>query len=151
VEKLNARWRAEGRPELAIGIAVNHREVIVGNIGSPQRMVYTVIGDAVKSHLALAELTKRAAVRPARRESAAALIPSILKSSRSEPMKWAGQPGPWRSSASLAQSLVGGKSGPPSATLSCGAPNPRLEKGRPVCESTSGRLALPQALPPKVT
>ncbi|HEX8312855.1 MAG TPA: adenylate/guanylate cyclase domain-containing protein, partial [Chthoniobacteraceae bacterium] len=59
LEKLNARWRATGRPELAVGIAVNHGDVIVGNIGSPQRMEYTVIGDAVNLTWRLQELTKR--------------------------------------------------------------------------------------------
>ena len=59
LDKLNARWRATGRPELAIGIAVNHGDVIVGNIGSPQRMEYTVIGDAVNLTWRLQELTKR--------------------------------------------------------------------------------------------
>jgi adenylate cyclase len=59
LKKLNARWRAAGRPELTIGIAVNHGDVIVGNIGSPQRMEYTVIGDAVNLTWRLQELTKK--------------------------------------------------------------------------------------------
>lgn len=57
--KLNARWRYEGRPVFEIGIALNHGEVIVGNIGSPQRMEFTVIGDAVNASWRLQERTKQ--------------------------------------------------------------------------------------------
>jgi adenylate cyclase len=45
--KLQEHWKATGRPPIHIGVAVNSGEVIVGNIGSPRRMEYTVIGDAV--------------------------------------------------------------------------------------------------------
>ncbi len=47
VARLNARWRAEGRPELHAGIAVHSGEAFVGNIGSPQRLEFTLIGDTV--------------------------------------------------------------------------------------------------------
>lgn len=57
--RLNARWRERGWPELRMGIAINHGEVIVGNIGSPQRMEFTVIGDAVNVTWKLQELTKK--------------------------------------------------------------------------------------------
>jgi adenylate cyclase len=44
---LNAEWRARGRPELAVGIGLNMGDVFAGNIGSPQRLEFTIIGDAV--------------------------------------------------------------------------------------------------------
>lgn len=56
--RLNRSWKQRGLPELRIGIAVNHGDVVVGNIGSPQRMEFTVIGDAVNISWKLQELTK---------------------------------------------------------------------------------------------
>jgi adenylate cyclase len=56
--RLNVDWAARGLPQLQIGVALNHGEVVVGNIGSPQRMEFTVIGDAVNVSWKLQELTK---------------------------------------------------------------------------------------------
>ncbi len=47
LERLNARWRSEGRPTLQIGIGLNVGDVFAGNIGSDRRLEYTVIGDPV--------------------------------------------------------------------------------------------------------
>ncbi len=44
---LQAKWRMEGKKEVNIGIGINTGEVVVGNLGSNERMEYTAIGDNV--------------------------------------------------------------------------------------------------------
>jgi adenylate cyclase len=44
---LNARWRTEGRPELHAGVAIHAGDAFLGNIGSPRRLEFTLIGDTV--------------------------------------------------------------------------------------------------------
>lgn len=47
LEVLKAKWRAEGYPELEIGVGLNTGPMVVGNLGSDVRVDYTVLGDAV--------------------------------------------------------------------------------------------------------
>jgi adenylate cyclase len=49
LDALNAKWRAEGRPELHVGIGLNYGEAFAGNIGSERRLEFTVIGDTVNT------------------------------------------------------------------------------------------------------
>ena len=47
VKELQKKWASEGKPKIEIGVGINTGEVFVGNIGSINRMEYTVIGDTV--------------------------------------------------------------------------------------------------------
>ncbi len=49
ITKLQQKWDLEGKPHIEIGIAINTGEAFVGNIGSPERIEYTVIGDTVNT------------------------------------------------------------------------------------------------------
>lgn len=58
LEKLNRKWKTEGRPALAIGIGLNTGPVNVGNMGSAKRLAWTVMGDNVNLASRLEGITK---------------------------------------------------------------------------------------------
>src|SRR5207237_9942711 len=58
LSRLNRDWRSRGWPALEVGMAINCGDVVVGNIGSPKRMEFTVIGCAVNVTWKLPVLTK---------------------------------------------------------------------------------------------
>jgi class 3 adenylate cyclase len=47
IRTLNQAWQEQGRPTLPIRIGLNTAEVLVGNIGTPDRLSYTALGDGV--------------------------------------------------------------------------------------------------------
>ncbi len=55
---LNAELKAEGLPEIEIGIGVHCGDAIAGNVGSVSRMDYTVIGDTVNVAARIESMTK---------------------------------------------------------------------------------------------
>lgn len=74
LRQLNTRWITEGRMEFHIGIGLNHGEVIAGNMGSPRRKEFTVIGDAVNLASRLEGVTKEYGLQLVIGESVASLV-----------------------------------------------------------------------------
>lgn len=58
VDKLNEAWKARNEPPLTIGVGINSGTVLVGNVGSEDRMDYTVMGENVNLAARMEGLTK---------------------------------------------------------------------------------------------
>ncbi|MBZ5545296.1 MAG: adenylate/guanylate cyclase domain-containing protein [Acidobacteriia bacterium] len=58
LKKAQARWQAQGKPNLNIGIGINTGPMLVGNMGSKRRFNFTVMGDNVNLASRLEGLNK---------------------------------------------------------------------------------------------
>lgn len=63
IQELGKRWKAEGKFEFQTRIGLNTGEIVVGNVGSEQRLNYTVIGDPVNLASRLEGLNKHYGTR----------------------------------------------------------------------------------------
>lgn len=60
LDEMNKKWQANPqRTPLKIGVGLNQGEAVVGNLGHPQRMEFTVLGDAVNFAARLESATKQ--------------------------------------------------------------------------------------------
>jgi len=61
--ELNENWRAEGLPELNIGIGINTGEAVFGNLGAGRKVEFTVLGDTVNVASRLEAMNKEFGTR----------------------------------------------------------------------------------------
>ena len=78
LQRLNGAWRAEGLEPLDSGIGLASGEVIVGQIGSPRRMEFTVIGDKVNLASRMEGLTRTAGAPLLFDAATAELVQAVL-------------------------------------------------------------------------
>ena len=78
VEQLNQEHRAQGLPEIGVGIGLNTGLMCVGDMGSNIRLSYTVIGDAVNLGSRLEGLCKTYGVSIIASESTRNLAPGFV-------------------------------------------------------------------------
>jgi adenylate cyclase len=63
LRELQVDWQARGLPLLELGVGINTGPMMVGNMGSRQRLAYTVLGDAVNVAARLEGLSKEYGTR----------------------------------------------------------------------------------------
>jgi adenylate cyclase len=90
-EALKVKWVKEGKVPFEIGIGVNTGEVVAGNMGSPQRMEFTVIGDNVNLAARMESATKDAGCKILLSESTYLLVKDHVQVKEREPVHMKGK------------------------------------------------------------
>ena len=81
LNKMQEKWRSEGKDILDCGIGINTGEVIIGNIGAEgKKMDYTVIGDHVNLTARVEKLTREYKTRILLAENTVKDIEPLIKS-----------------------------------------------------------------------
>ncbi len=78
LKALEAEFRSNGWPPLAMGVGVNSGRMSVGNMGSAVRLAYTVMGDAVNLASRLEGLTKKYGVTMIVGEETRKAVPDLV-------------------------------------------------------------------------
>lgn len=63
LDKVNREWAAKGKHSLGLRVGINSAEVLVGNIGSEDRLSYTALGDGVNVASRLEGINKELGTR----------------------------------------------------------------------------------------
>ena len=93
---LKEKWISEGKTPFEIGIGINTGEVVAGNMGSPNRMEFTVIGDNVNTAARLESATKELQSKILISGSTYDIVKEHIEVKEHEPIKVKGKAEPIR-------------------------------------------------------
>ena len=64
LKKLNAAFKADGKPEIVVRVGIHVGKLFIGNIGCPERMNYTVVGTPANIAARIEQLGKSYGLSP---------------------------------------------------------------------------------------